>query len=258
MSDGLSAFQPLLDTVALVPPPLWLLPVGFAAGVVNTLAGGGSFLTLSAMIWLGMPAHVANATNRLGVFAQSAAAAGSFRRLGMLTTEELLPQVLVVGSGAIAGAGLSLLLDPELFDRVLGVCMVAMLGVTLARPSSWTSPRPPRPARWLALFAAGVYGGFLQAGVGVLLLPALVLLGGMDVVRANGRKVLLTLTLTTPALLIYAGSGLIDWIAGISLALGSAAGGAVGSRITVGSGAKVIWGTLVFVVLATALRLWLS
>lgn len=236
---------------------LWLFPVGVAAGAVNTLAGGGSFLTLSAMIWIGMPPQVANATNRLGVLAQSGSAAIGFRRAGALSTDGLGRQALVVCLGAAAGAALSAVLDPALFDRVLGVAMVVMLGVTLARPRAWTEPGPERPARWPALFLAGAYGGFLQAGVGVLLLPALVLLGGLDLVRANARKVVLTLLLTLPALGLYAWLGWVDVWAGLILALGSALGGWIGTRLTLGAGVRFVWGALVVVVLTTAVRLLL-
>jgi len=237
---------------------LWLLPVGVVAGVVNTVAGGGSFLTLSAMVWLGLPAPVANATNRVGVLTQSVASAEVFRRAGVARTEELWPQLALVGAGAALGATASAAIDPERFDRILGVAMVVMLALTLARPRVWLDPGPARASRWPVLFLAGMYGGFLQAGVGVILLAALVLLGGLEPVRANARKVLLVAGLTAPALAIFIWAGLVDWIAGGLLAVGSLAGGLVGSRLTLGAGARLVWGALVVVVLATAVRLWIG
>lgn len=237
---------------------LWLFPVGIAAGIVNTLAGGGSFLTLSAMIWLGLPPLVANATNRVGVLAQSATATATFRRQGVRADTPLWPQVAVVTLGAAAGAGLSVVLEAEQFDRVLAVAMLAMVGLSLGRPSSWTEPGDPSPWRWPALLLAGAYGGFLQAGVGVVLLPALVVLGGLDPVHGNARKVTLVLWLTVPALAIYAAAGLVDWGAGAVLASGSALGGWLGGRLTVQAGARWIWVAVVAVVVVTAARLLLS
>ena len=234
---------------------LWLFPVGVVAGIVNTLAGGGSFITLSAMIWLGMPAQVANATNRVGVLAQSGAAAWSFERQGIRPGTPLVPQALAVCGGALAGAGLSAVLDPATFERVLALAMLGMLGLTLMRPKSWTEPGDPVPWRWPALVLAGAYGGFLQAGVGVLLMPALVLLGGLDLVHANARKVVLVAWLTMPALVLFAVLGWIDVVAGAVLAAGSAVGGWVGGRLTVGGGARFVWGALVVVVVLTASRL---
>lgn len=237
------------------PEIAWLFPVGIAAGIVNTLAGGGSFLTLSAMIWLGLPPLVANATNRVGVLAQSATAVATFTNQGVRAEAPLLPQAAVVALGAVAGVQLSLTLDAEAFDRVLAVAMLAMVGLSLVRPSSWTEPAPAHPARWPALLLAGAYGGFLQAGVGVVLLPALVVLGGLDPVQANARKVALVALLTVPALALYAHAGLVDWTAGAVLAGGSALGGWAGGRLTLRVGARWIWGVVVIVVLATAGRL---
>ncbi|HHO54596.1 MAG TPA: sulfite exporter TauE/SafE family protein [Deltaproteobacteria bacterium] len=222
------------------------------------MAGGGSFLSLSAMIWLGLPADVANATNRVGVLVQSVAAAAAFQRRGVEVSEPLWPTAAAVCLGATAGAGLSVILPPELFERLLAATMLVMLGVTLLRPRSWLEPGEARRSRWPALVAAGAYGGFLQAGVGVLLLAVLVLLGGLEPVRANARKVALVALLTLPALAIYVAWGLVDWPAGALLAVGSAVGGALGSRLTVGAGAWLVWGAVGVVVVATATRLFMT
>ncbi|MBX2804233.1 MAG: sulfite exporter TauE/SafE family protein [Myxococcales bacterium] len=235
-----------------------LLAVGLVAGVVNTLAGGGSFLTLSAMIWLGLPPQVANATNRVGVMAQSLTAVAAFRRAGVQSDAPLLPQALAVVGGGIVGATLSAVLDPAVFERVLALTMLAMIGLSLLRPRAWSEVGPPSPWRWPALVFAGAYGGFLQAGVGVLLLPALVVLGGSDPVRANARKVWLVAALTVPALAIFVAMGFVDWLAGAALAVGSAGGGYLGTQLTVGAGAPLIRITLALVVVATAARLLLA
>jgi uncharacterized protein len=233
----------------------WLIPAGLAAGAVNTAAGGGSFVTVAALLAIGMPAPIANATNRVGVLVQSAVAASRFRANEVDGGEELWAQIAVSGLGAAAGAGLSMLLDPERFDQVLSVAMLVMLGVTLARPRSWTEPGPARPSRWLALLGAGVYGGFLQAGVGVLLLPALVVLGGLDPVRANARKVLLVAAFTVPPLAIYAWAGLVAWIPGLVLAASTSAGAVLGVRLTVGYGPRFVWAVLVLVVVGNLVRM---
>ncbi|MEZ4238956.1 MAG: sulfite exporter TauE/SafE family protein [Myxococcota bacterium] len=236
-------------------PLLWLVPAGLLAGAVNTAAGGGSFVTVAALLALGLPAPVANASNRVGVLVQSAWGAGRFRARGVDGGGELWAQILVSGAGAGLGAALSLWLDPKRFDQVLAVAMIVMLGVSLARPRSWLEPGRPRPVRWLALFAAGAYGGFLQAGVGVLLLPALVVFGGLDPVRANARKVLLVAAFTVPPLVMYAAAGLVDWLAGGVLALSSAVGATLGVRLTVGYGPRFVYAVLVLVVVANLVRM---
>lgn len=237
---------------------VWLVPVGVFAGVVNTVAGGGSFVTLAVLVWLGVPAPVANATNRVGVLAQSGAAALGFRAGAIDGGGELAAHTAVSAVGAVIGALLSLLLDPSALDRVLGVAMIALLVLALARPTSWTEPGAPSGWRWPALLLVGVYGGFAQAGVGIVLLPTLVVLGGLDPVRANARKVLLVGAFTAPALAVYAWAGLIDWSAGAVLAVSSAIGGAIGARVTVGYGARFVWAALVAIVAVNAVRLAVS
>ncbi len=232
---------------------LWLFPVGVAAaGIVNTLAGGGSFLTLGAMIALGLPAPVANATNRVGVLAQSLTAIAAYRRQGVRPEAPLAAPAAVVAIGAAAGALVSGVLAPAAFERAMAIGMLVMVGLSLLRPKAWTEPGAPSRWRWPALLLAGAYGGFLQAGVGVLLLPSLVVLGGMAPVRANARKVELVALLTVPALVVYAAWGWVDLAAGGVLAAGSALGGAIGSRLSVGGGARLIWGAVVVVVVLTA------
>ena len=232
----------------------WLVPAGLLAGAVNTVAGGGSFVTLAVLLAAGVPAPVANATNRVGVVVQSAVAAGRFRTHGVTGGDELWAQVAVTGGGAALGAWLSMRLDPEQFDRVLSVAMLGMLVVALARPRSWVEPGPARAARWPALLAAGLYGGFLQAGVGVVLLPALVMLGGLDPVRANARKSLLVAAFTVPALALYAYAGLVAWVPGLVLAASSGVGALLGVRLTVGYGPRFVWGVLVLVVVGNLVR----
>lgn len=228
---------------------------GLLAGAVNTVAGGGSFVSLAAMIAFGMPAQVANATNRLGVLAQSATASARFRSEGVSGGDDLLPQLAVSTIGGAIGVSLSLSMEPRDFERVLGFAMILMLVVSLLRPSRWVQPAPPSPWRWPALLATSIYGGFIQAGVGVLLLPCLVRLGGVDAVSANARKVLLVAAFSVPSVAMYAWVGLIEWRVGALLAVSSSVGAWLGVWLTVGYGPRLVWAVLVLVVAISAGRL---
>lgn len=232
-----------------------LVPVGIVAGIVNTLAGGGTFLTVPFLVWLGVPAPVANGTARIGVLTQSGAASLRFRAEAVDAKGELWAQIGVSGTGAAVGAGLALLLDAEALDRVLGVAMLVAVAVALARPAAWREPGPARWTRWPALFVIGAYGGFAQAGVGVALLPALVVLGGLDPVAANARKSVLVAAFTVPSLAVFAAAGLVDLRIGAVLAVCAGIGGAIGAHLTVGYGARLVWAALVVVVVLNALRL---
>ena len=235
---------------------LVLVVVGLVAGVVNTLAGGGSFLTLAALLWLGLPPQVANATNRVGVVGQSLTSTTTFYRQGLLAPALALGlEVLTAVLGALAGAGLAAVLPADAFEGVLIVAMVVVVVASLARPQAWSTPGDPSPWRYPALFAAGAYGGFLQAGVGVLMLPALVMLGGKDAVRATAHKVAIIAVLTAVSLVVFAVAGQISWLPGLWLALGGLFGGAIGARLSVAGGARWIRRAVALVVVITVVRL---
>ena len=226
-------------------PIQWLLlfGVGLVAGAINTIAGGGSLLTLPALIFLGLPAPVANGTNRVGVFIQSLTATLQFRREQALEVRGTVLPLVATVVGAAGGALLSVDLDETRLEQAIGVAMLVMLALLLFRPSQWlepsTKPPAPRGVQAAAFFLVGVYGGFLQAGVGFFLLAGLVWLARLELVPANGVKSLLILVFTLPAAVVFVLHDLIAWEAGISLAAGSALGGWLGARVSVGWGAAI-------------------
>lgn len=240
-----------------------LAAAGLVAGVINTMAGGGSLLTLPALIFAGLPPQVANATNRVGILLQSGVAAWGFSRGGALEPRLALRLLPWAMSGSLAGALFSVELDQATMRRAIGVVMLVMLVVLLWKPQRWVQGRaqpdqePPR-LTWgarLTFVGMGLYGGFLQAGVGVLLLTALVWATGRDVARANALKVVLVGCFTVPPLLVFLYHDQIDWGAGLALSLGSMAGGWLGARLTLSWGPAVVRYVLVAVVLVSASRL---
>lgn len=239
-----------------------LLAIGAFAGVVNTIAGGGSLVTVPALIFLGMSANAANATNRVGVLLQSGAAAARYRRDGVLDLRRCLGPLAWSSAGATAGAFWSVDIDETVFRRIIGVAMLAVLAVLLAGPERWLREGPPpRHRRWsspLLFLAVGAYGGFLQAGVGVFLLALLVLVEGRDLLRANALKVLLVGGFTLPPLVVFAAHDLVDWWRGLALALGSAVGGTLGARMTVRWGPPLVRWVMVVVVVGSAAKLFLE
>ncbi len=236
-----------------------LFVTGIAAGIVNTLAGGGSFLALAALVWAGLPPHVANATNRLGVLAQSAVAFATLwwapRDAEPPSGAVGWPEFGVVAVSAVAGAGIAVTVDPDAFAKVLGPLLLVMVGVSLAKPSAWSERGEPSAWRWPALVVAGLYGGFLQAGVGLLLLPTFVVLGGMEATAANRRKVGFVGGLTVLSLAVYLSQGLVVLREGLAMGLGAAIGGFVGARWTLIGGARLVRWAVAGVVVLTAIRL---
>lgn len=243
-------------------PPLaeyaLLAAAGFLTSILNVLAGGGSFLTLPLLIFLGLPAAEANGTNRLGILAQNISAVWGFHRARVVEWRFGLWTALPAVVGSVIGAWVSLQVGEMAFRRVLATLMLAMTFVTLADPR-------PHPARrglppWLlgALFLAlGFYGGFVQAGIGFLLL-AVTTWAGLDLVRGNAVKVLNVLIVTIVAGLVFAASGKIRWDSGLALAAGSVVGGMVGVRITVRKGERFVRWVVVTALVVFAVRLWMS
>jgi uncharacterized membrane protein YfcA len=237
---------------------LFLVAVGVVAGVINTLAGGGSLITLPALIMAGLPADVANGTNRVGILAASATATRRYQREGMYDQAFDRWTWTAACLGAVAGSWVSIELDEVLLRQVIGVAMLLMLGVLMTEPKVWLEGKAqaaPAWARALGFFFIGAYGGFLQAGVGYFLLAGFVLLSGHDLVRANSEKVALVLLYTVPAFAVFWWSGRVSWLPGLALAAGSAAGGWLGARWTMAWGPSAVRWVLMGMVVGSSGRL---
>ena len=239
---------------------LALLAGGLFAGIVNVMAGGGSLVTLPLMIFLGLPPTVANGTNRVALLLQNATATWGFHRAGRLPWRITARTVVVTIIGAVVGALVASRISNAAFRPILGVVLIVMALFLLVKPSRWLEPKgnPDRPLSWrmqLAFFGIGIYGGFIQAGIGFFLLAALVLGLGLDLVRANAVKVTLVFAYTVLALAIFAISGKVDWLAGAVLAVGNGLGGYLGARLTILKGAPWVRWVLVLAVVASALEI---
>lgn len=234
---------------------------GLTAGTVNTLAGGGSLLTVPLLVMFGLPSPVANGTNRVGVAIGSATATWRLAAEGAPGLREAVPLILPTALGAVLGARLVVELPAVWFERAFGVIMLALLVPTLRAstrppPAPNADPGPPaRPAlRFAAFFAIGMYGGAFQAGVGVLLLSVLSL-AGVDLIRSTQIKTALNTCFTLLALPVFLWAGQIVWPEALALGAGFAAGGAVGARLAVRGGARVIRPVLAVAVVALAGRM---
>lgn len=244
-------------------PAIYLLCIvaGFFAGVINTLAGSGSLITLPVLIFIGLPATVANGTNRVGVLLQNIAAGYSFSRDKVLDLRGALILSAPAVLGSLLGAQIAVSLNEEMMQRVIGGVMVLMLFVILLRPQRWLDGKLQNLEsgyNWhqsLTMFAIGVYGGFIQAGVGIFLLAALVLSIGYDLVRANAVKIIIVLAFTVSSLIIFANNAQVDWGAGLLLGVGNMLGAWVAARMAVKRGAAWVRWVLVVTVAVSALYL---
>jgi len=241
---------------------LALAAAGFLASVINVVAGGGSFLTLPLLIFLGLPAGEANATNRVGVLAQNVGAVWGFHRHRVLEWRWSFCVAVPGTLGAGLGAWLALHVGDREFQRFLAFVMLALTLWTIIDPGGRSVRRVASrtPHTWLmhaGFFLVGIYGGFVQAGVGFLFL-AVSTRAGLDLLRGNAAKVLSILLQTLLSLAIFAWDGRVRWDAGLALAAGSVLGSLVGVRLTVVKGQRWLQGAVTAAVILFAIRLWFS
>ena len=240
---------------------LAVLAAGFGAGFINTLAGSGSLITLPLLIFMGIPANVANGTNRVGVLFQNIVSVESFRRQKMLDFRGGLILSVPAIIGSVIGARIAVDLDEARMEQAIGVLMVVMLVVILLRPKRWLQGElekmGERPSifQLVIFFFIGMYGGFLQAGVGIFLLAGLVLGIGYDLVRANAVKVLVVLAFTVSALVVFMLNDQVDWGIGLLLAVGNSLGAWAAARMAVERGANFVRWLLIAVVAISAANL---
>ncbi len=240
--------------------PLAIL-AGLAAGFINTLAGNGSLITLPVLIFMGLPANVANGTNRVGVLLQTMVGTAEFERRGVLNWRAGLILAIPATVGSVLGAGIAIDLNEEAMRMVIGVVMIVMLGVILVQPKRWLEGRAdavfsnPGPKEVAIFFLIGIYGGFIQAGVGIFLLAGLVLGAGYDLVRANAIKGLIILVYTVVVLGVFLLNDQVDWGLGLLVAVGQVAGAWIGANFAVDRGAVWVRRLLIVVVAVAAARL---
>ena len=244
---------------------LLLFGTGIAAGFLNTVAFGGSLIALPVLIFLGLPTAVANGTNRIAIFCQNFSAIMGFRRKGVSDFGYSILLAIPAVIGAALGATIAVDIKDAVFNLILAVVMITMLVLTLINPTERLKDRMEsndtrsKIIAIVVFFFIGIYGGFIQAGVGLLVITALRLLTGIDLVRTNAIKVFVIFFYTVIALGIFIIKDKVNWYLGPTLAIGNACGAWLGSHWAVEKGDKWIKVVLIVAVLAFAVRLvWMS
>ncbi len=242
---------------------LLLTLTGIAAGFMNVMAGGGSLLTVPAMLFLDIPGPVANGTNRIAILAQNVTAVITFFRKGFSDFKLSLSLALAAVPGAIIGAQIGTDLQGEWFERVVAAVMIVVmiLMATDKKPTTQVKEqtKPLSRARWIAghvcMFGAGIWGGFIQLGVGFILMPILYRVMQLDLVAVNMHKVFIVLVYTIAALLVFASQVEILWLVGLCLAVGNSIGGWLGAHVTMAHGDAIIRRVFNLVLLALIVKL---
>ena len=216
---------------------------GLLAGVLNSIAGGGSFITFPALLFVGLPPVVANATNTFSSCAgYVSGAAGFYQELKEI--RNFLPTVVLFSTLGGALGAISLLFIPSAHFAalipwlMLFATSLFILGERVNRALNDRISRRLKEEPWFRylsvflLFLIALYGGFFNAGLGIIILGYLVLTGFSDVHQMNGLKLLISAIVSMTAIVIFIYDGLIDWSSGAAVMLGTLIGGFIAARIS--------------------------
>ena len=219
-------------------------------------------LTLPVMIFMGLPPAMANGTNRVAIFLQNVSGIAGFRSKGVFVFPYSLWVGLTALLGAIVGAKISVDLDDETFNRIIAVVMIGVVLMTIFNPFKTSDTSNERMGTRqqiigaISFFFIGIYGGFIQAGVGFIIMGTLTYVNHLSLVKVNSIKVFVVFTYTIAALAVFIIEDQINWLYGLVLAIGNMTGAWVASRWSVDKGDKWIKRFMIVMVTALAIRLW--
>lgn len=237
---------------------------GVLAGIINTLAGSGSLVTLPMLIFLGLPANVANGTNRVGVIMQNIVGIATYRRAGALDVQGSIWYTVAAVLGSFVGARIAVDLNEQMMNIAIGVVMIIMLIVILSNPKRWLREKSevaegrPTVLMLAIFFAIGIYGGFIQAGVGIFLLAALVMGVGYTLTHANAIKLVIVLALSVAAIAVFVLNGQVNWWFGLLMAVGQSIGAWLAARFAVNYPNSNVWvrRLLILIIVVSILKLF--
>lgn len=238
-----------------------IVAVGITAGFLNTVAGGGSLIVMPVLIFMGLPSAVANGTNRVALVAQNVVATANFRKKGFFNVKLSIIFAVPAALGAVIGSGVAVSLPDEVFNRILAVVMLVVMALIIWNPQKKAEDSKQeltlkhKIVGAVVFFCLGIYGGFIQAGIGFVIIASLVLITGYSLVRVNSLKVFIVAVYMVASLVIFILNGKVNWIYGICLAVGNSIGAYLGSSFSVKKEDKWIKAVLVVTVIAMAIKL---
>jgi uncharacterized membrane protein YfcA len=236
-----------------------LIISGLLVGFINTLAGGGTIISLSLFMFLGLPPTVANGTNRIAVFIQNLVAVGNFKKQNIIDLDKGLRLAIPTTIGSVIGASIGVAINQRVFEICFGVIMLVMLALLIFKPDKWLkgnkelAEKPISAKSYILFFIIGIYGGFLHVGVGYFILAAAVLGTGLNLVKANAAKNLIVLCYVPFSLLVFVLNNEVSWVFGLVHAVGNVIGAYVASKWAIKFGSNFIrWIMIVLIVVSVA------
>ncbi len=238
-----------------------LIIAGLLVGFINTLAGGGSVISLSTLILLGLPANVANGTNRIAILIQNIGAVGNFRRHSVLDSRKGLILSIPALIGAVIGSWIAADVNEQVISKAIGIILILMLFVIIFNPRKWIKGDENLQKKKISVgqivlfFFIGIYGGFIHIGVGYALLAGIVLSAGYDLVKGNAIKVLIVLLWTPLSILVFWYHHQIAWGYGLIMGIGNFLGALIASQLAVKRGAGFVRLIVIIVIIFMAAHL---
>jgi uncharacterized membrane protein YfcA len=239
-----------------------LICSGLAVGFINTLAGGGTVISLTIFMWLGLPPVTANGTNRIPVILQNLVAVVNFKRNKTLDIPKSVKWAIPVIVGAVIGSMFTVKVNDAIFSVCFIAVMLLMALTLLFNPTAWLKGNPAKinnPTTYLEYFfllLIGVYAGFIHVGMGYFLLAVLVLMNGHNLLQANAVKNFIVLLYTPFSLLVFMYHGEINYEYGLIHAIGNMIGAYVASRWAVNWGINFVrWLVIALIILSVVYQI---
>lgn len=235
-----------------------LIIAGFLVGLINTFAGNGTALTYSLFLAMGFDASIANGTPRLGVVMQTLSASLSFKKQNILELKTGFILGIPTVLGSVVGAQIAVSIDKALLEKIIAMLMILMLFFILYKPENWIKGKPEinkkkiSIAHLITYFLIGIYGGFIHIGVGILLLFALVMISGFDIIKANALKVFIVLLYSPFSLIIFMYNNQVEYAVGLISSIGNLFGGIIAAQFAISWGGNFLKWFLIIVILISS------
>jgi uncharacterized membrane protein YfcA len=239
-----------------------LIVSGLLVGFINTLAGGGTIISISLFMFLGLPANIANGTNRIAIILQTLTSSASFKKQKVLDTRKGLLLGIPTIIGSIIGAEIAVDINEHIFEKAIAIIMLVMMVFIVYKPQQWLKgqqhliEKKTSVLQYFIFFLIGLYGGFIHVGVGYFMLAGLVLGGGYDLVKANALKVFIVLLYAPFTLIVFIYNKQINYEYGLIHAIGNIIGAFIASRFAVSWGANFVRWVIIFIILITSAQLF--
>lgn len=233
--------------------------IGICVGFINVLAGAGSILSLAILMFLGLPANIANGTNRIAIFLSTFVGTVSYKQKQVFSFKEGIWFTIPAIIGAVIGAQLAVDLNKDLLEKIIGALLIVLFFLVLYKPEKWLKgdiklQNKNNFWRIPLFFIIGLYGGFIQIGTGFFLLTAFVLGKGYNLIKANALKLFIIVLYTPFALIVFFRNEQVDILMGLTLGLGTMIGAFLGTKFAIKKGVKIVRYILLAVIVFASIK----